>query len=108
MLLSGEAMSKNALNLSEVLEVLKRRKETFKSAYGVTDIGVFGSFARGEGTPDSDVDVVVKMAKPDLFYMVHIKADLEAAYKTRVDIVHYRLRMNAFLKNRIDREAVYV
>ena len=96
------------MSLSEVLDVLKSRKAAFESAYGVTDIGVFGSFARGEGAADSDVDVVVKMTKPDLFYMVHIKQELEDLYRTRVDIVHYRQQMNAFLKNRIDREAVYV
>jgi hypothetical protein len=97
-----------ALSLNEVLDILKRRKAAFKTAYGVTDIGVFGSLARGEGASDSDVDVVVKMIKPDLFYLVHIKEELEELYKTRVDIVHYRQQMNAFLKNRIDREAVYV
>jgi len=40
--------------------------------------------------------------------MVHIKEALEGECRTRVDIVHYREKMNAFLKNRIDQEAVYV
>ena len=54
------------------------------------------------------MDIVVKMVKPDLFYMVHIKEELENDYQTKVDIVHYRDKMNAFLKKRIDSEAVYV
>ena len=33
---------------------------------------------------------------------------LEDDYKTKVDIVHYREKMNAFLKKRVDQEAVYV
>jgi len=94
--------------LEEVLDVLRKRKQEFRSAYGVTAIGVFGSLARGKETPESDVDVVVKMKKPDLFFMVHIKEELENDYKTKVDIVHYRDKMNAFLKKRIDQEAVYV
>ena len=101
-------MKKKSLNLEEVLDVLRNRKQEFRSAYGVTAIGVFGSLARGKETPESDVDVVVKMKKPDLFYMVHIKEELENDYKTKVDIVHYRDKMNAFLKKRIDQEAVYV
>ena len=96
------------LNLDEVLKVLKKRKVAFEKKFGVSTIGVFGSFARGKSGPDSDVDVVVRMVKPDLFYMVHIKEELEEDYQTKVDIIHYRDKMNAFLKKRIDSEAVYV
>ncbi|MCF8127736.1 MAG: nucleotidyltransferase domain-containing protein [Deltaproteobacteria bacterium] len=101
-------MKEKTLSLEEVLGILKNRKSKFESAYGVTAIGIFGSLARNEPVPDSDVDIVVKMAKPDLFYMVHIKEELEDDCKTKVDIIHYRDKMNAFLKRRIDREAVYV
>lgn len=104
----GANMRKKSLNLNEVLDVLKKRKPEFEAAYGVTAIGVFGSLARGQATLDSDVDVVIKMSKPDLFHMVHIKDELENDYKTHVDIIHYREKMNAFLKKRIDQEAVYV
>ena len=106
--MGGANMEKKILGLEEVLGILKKRKPAFETAYGVTAIGVFGSLARDEAVPDSDVDVVVKMSKPDLFFMVHIKEELENAYKAKVDIVHYREKMNAFLKKRIDQEAVYV
>ncbi|MEA1934890.1 MAG: nucleotidyltransferase domain-containing protein [Thermodesulfobacteriota bacterium] len=101
-------MKEKTLNLDKVLGILKKRKAEFEAAYGVTAIGIFGSLARGEAMTGSDVDVVVKMTKPDLFFMVHIKEELEDDYKTKVDIVHYREKMNAFLKKRIDQEAVYV
>lgn len=101
-------MQKNDLNLDDVLTILKKKKMAFEKNFGVTSIGVFGSFVRGEHRQDSDVDIVIKMKKPDLFNMVHIKEELEADYKTKVDIVHYREKMNTFLKKRIDIEAVYV
>ena len=101
-------MGKKALSLNEVLRGLKKRKAEFEINFGVSAIGVFGSHARGEAKPESDVDIVIKMIKPDLFYMVHIKEELEEYYQTKVDIVHYRDKMNAFLKKRIDLEAVYV
>ncbi len=101
-------MEGKKLNRDEVLKTLKNRKTEFVKKFGITSIGVFGSLARGENRPDSDVDIVVTMSKPDLFYMVHIKEELETAYQTKVDIVHYREKMNSFLKRRIDREAVYV
>ena len=101
-------MNERTRSRDEVLDILKKRKAEFAASYGVTDIGIFGSLARGEAKTGSDVDVVVKMRKPDLFFMVHIKEELEDDYGTKVDIVHYREKMNAFLKKRIDREAIYV
>ncbi len=101
-------MQKKDLRLDDVLNVLKNRKSAFEKKFGVTSIGVFGSLVTGNRRFDSDVDIVVKMNKPDIFNMVHIKEELEADYRTKVDIVHYRDKMNAFLKRRIDKEAVYV
>jgi len=101
-------MAETAITLEQALEILRRHKADFEEKYGITEIGVFGSVARGQSCNESDVDVVVKMKKPDLFYMVHIKDELENEYKTTVDIIHYRDRMNPLLKQRIDREAVYV
>ena len=101
-------MKEKTLSLDEVLGIIKKRKAEFAAAYGVTEIGVFGSFARKEPKHDSDVDVVVKMTKPDLFLMVHIKESLEEDLHCSVDIVRFREQMNPFLKTRIEKEAVYV
>jgi len=48
-----------------VLRVLRRYKQDFERLYGVTALGLFGSLARGEATPASDVDVVVCMRERD-------------------------------------------
>lgn len=92
----------------KTLDILIRYKDRFAEQYGITALGVFGSTARNEAHNDSDVDIVVKMRKPDLFYLVHIRDELQEAYQAQVDIVHYREKMNPFLKKRIDNEAVYV
>lgn len=104
----GDFMNENTLSRDDVLAILRKKKADFAKAYGVTAMGIFGSLARGQAKSDSDIDLVVKMKKPDLFYMVHIKEELESECRARVDIVHYREKMNAFLKKRIDQEAVYV
>ncbi len=101
-------MKTRTLDRDEVLDILRNRKPKFAAAYGVTEIGLFGSFARGETRPGSDVDVVVKMEKPDLFFMVHIKEELEEDLHCPVDIVRFREQMNPFLKTRIEKDAVYV
>ena len=40
--------------------------------------------------------------------MVHIKEELESSLFSKVDIVRLRSKMNPFLRNRIDKEAIYV
>ena len=91
----------------EALAALKTQREILQTKFGVTRLGIFGSVARDEASELSDLDVVVEMA-PDLFMMVHLKEHLQDTLKVPVDIVRYRQNMNSFLKQRIDREAVYV
>lgn len=91
-----------------ILQELRKIKPELAKLYGVTKIGIFGSFARNEIRDDSDVDVVLEMREPDLFYMVHIKEALEESFQMPVDVIRYRDMMNKRLKTRIDREAVYV
>ena len=98
----------NIKNRETILQELRRLKPELEQRYGVTKIGIFGSFARNEIHRDSDVDVVVEMREPDLFYMVHIKESLEESFRRPVDVIRYRSLMNRRLKARIDREAVYV
>lgn len=96
------------IDRDEALAVLKGFKDEFAERYGISALGIFGSVARAQATETSDVDVVVKMRDPNLFTLVHVKETLEEALHEHVDIVHYRERMNGFLKSRIDREAIYV
>jgi len=97
----------NELTLDSVIDKLRRRKEAFEHDYGVKRIGVFGSVARNEANETSDVDIVVEMSDPDLFYLVHIKETLSEDLERTIDIVSLRDTMNVYLKNRIQNEAVY-
>lgn len=100
-------MNKGKLNREDVLQELRNHQAEFERLYGVTKIGIFGSVARDEPRKNSDVDVVVEMKEPDLFYLVHIKETLEKVLKRQVDVIRYRDKMNRYLKARIDREALY-
>ena len=75
------------LTLDSVIDKLRRRKSMFERDYGVKRIGVFGSVARNEADETSDVDIVVEMTEPDLFYLVHIKDTLSEDLERPVDIV---------------------
>ena len=89
----------------QLLEVFKKQNS---QKYGIEAIGLFGSVARDEAKHSSDVDICIKTKKADLFTMVHIKEELKKLMLSNIDIVRVRDDMNSFLKNRIEKEAIYV
>jgi uncharacterized protein len=93
---------------SEILDVLSQYKNQFEDKYGILAIGIFGSTEQNEDREDSDIDIIVRLAEPELFALAGIKQELEAKFKKPVDIMTYREKMNRFLKQKIDKEAVYV
>jgi len=60
-----------------------------RTQFGVTKIGIFGSFARGEQTKKSDVDVLVDFAQgyATLRNFVGLADYLEALFKRKVDLL---------------------
>ena len=92
----------------EVLATLSNYLRAHEREHGILRLGVFGSAARDQLRDDSDIDVVVELSRPDLFALVGIKRELEKLLRRKVDIVRYRERMSNFLKQRIDRDAVFV
>lgn len=93
---------------NDILRILAKFRDLKQDEFGIVRIGVFGSVAREENTDASDVDVVVELGRPDLFALVGIKQELEELLHQPVDVVRYREGMNAYLKRRIEQEAVYV
>ena len=56
--------------------------------YNPIKIGIFGSVARGQNTPKSDLDLLVNLAVPlDLFQFMEIWDDLEELLAMKVDLV---------------------
>lgn len=58
----SQSSARNAPRTAPTLEDLRARRDeiyALAARYGVTNIRVFGSVARGEATPDSDIDLLV-------------------------------------------------
>jgi predicted nucleotidyltransferase len=68
--------------LNEIKTILQAQKPYLAEKYGVTEIGVFGSYVRGEQQPNSDVDILVELTDPprisllDLVEMEYYLGDL--------------------------------
>ena len=72
----------------EILEVLWRHEGKIKS-YGVKKLGLFGSFARDEQNPASDLDLLVEFEseKKTFDNFVNLSFMLEEVLKHRVELV---------------------
>lgn len=90
----------------DVLDYLKEHYQEFHNKYNVEKIGLFGSYARDEATPQSDIDIFVKM-KPDMFSLIAIKEQIEEDLKTKVDIIREHKNIKPFLLEMIQKDLVY-
>lgn len=86
---------------------VKRFKEQFAAKYGILKIGIFGSVARGEHGPGSDLDVFVELEKPDLFTMFDIREKLEAFCGCKIDLLRLRKGLRDLLLKRINEDGIY-
>lgn len=69
------------------LQILAEHEAELR-AQGVRSLLLFGSVARDEARPDSDVDLIVEFERPvGLFALSGLKFDLEEWLKTKVDLV---------------------
>jgi len=93
---------------NSVLQILAKYKKENFDKYGIDALGIFGSVARDEATSSSDVDICIKTKTPDMFMIIHIKDELQTLLSAPVDIVRVRDKINAFLKKRIEKDAIYV
>jgi predicted nucleotidyltransferase len=72
---------------SEVLERLRQHYPDLASQFKVSNLALFGSFARDEPTATSDVDLLVSFAEPIGFGFMHLGDRLEDLLGRRVDLV---------------------
>ena len=92
----------------EAIRILHDRKKELVEQYHVISLSLFGSVARDEARPDSDVNLLVKFAQPTrLFQFIDLKKRLEALLGCKVDMGKpHSLRPQ--VKDKVLREAIRV
>ncbi|NPU99813.1 MAG: nucleotidyltransferase family protein [Brevinematales bacterium] len=74
--------------LAEIVEVLQAQKLLLEQKYHIREIGVFGSYVRGEQTEKSDLDILVSFTEnPNLFEFFDLRDSIGKLLKTKVDLV---------------------
>ena len=96
-------------DIKEIKAVLEAHKEFLKERFKVKEIGVFGSFVRGEETLNSDVDILVDFEKEGKTFdnYIELKYFLEELLGLKVDLV-MKGALKGELRDIILSEVVYV
>ena len=82
-----EWWKEKAVNVEELRALLAAHREELDS-FGVVELLVFGSVARAEAGPESDVDLLVTFSRPTgAFTLVHLRERLEEILGRPVDLV---------------------
>jgi len=99
-------MATDTLTKEEVLDFFRANKELIKKKFCIENIILFGSFARGEATPDSDVDILIESKKRSFDQRYDLRRFLENKLKKDVDVV-YLSSVHPFIMRFIREELVY-
>jgi len=75
---------------NELLVKLHGLKDELKQQFGIEEIALFGSYARGEANENSDIDIaIMKVKKKDYFKRIEAKYYLEDLLQKKVDIGYF-------------------
>lgn len=82
-------MRDKELTREDVLDLLANESVYLKQRFGVVRLAVYGSFARGESRPSSDVDLLVELARPLGLQFVALAEYLEGRLQRKVDLATF-------------------
>ena len=97
-----------AMNTQDAIATLRRHEDALR-ARGVVHAAVFGSVARGDNRPDSDLDILVEFepgAEGSIYEYVRFKEYVAGLFVVPVDVVD-RAALKPYLRAPAARDAVY-
>ena len=90
-----------------ILNFLSSHNAELAQKYGVTKIGLFGSYARGEEREDSDIDIAVEIESSNKFRsFFNLKYFLEEHLNKKIDL-GIESTLKPIAKKYIEKEIIY-
>jgi predicted nucleotidyltransferase len=94
------------LTLQNILQTLRSQMPELQKKYPIGQIGVFGSYARGEATEKSDIDIAVEITGPMGLNFVAMADEIEDLFGKKTDVVPLRSIKPQYLQF-VQRDIVY-
>ncbi|MFW9906719.1 MAG: nucleotidyltransferase family protein [Candidatus Thorarchaeota archaeon] len=94
--------------ISELKEKIKNELEYIQKKYKVKDIGIFGSYVRGDTAKESDLDILVTVdLSIDLLAFIELEHYLSEKLGIKVDLV-MKDALKPYIGKQILKEVIYV
>jgi predicted nucleotidyltransferase len=78
------------IELQSILQILRLHQPELQKKYPIGRLGVFGSYARGEATEQSDIDIAVEITGPMGLNFVAMANEIETLLGKKTDVVPLR------------------
>lgn len=91
----------------EILTTLRENKTYLQERYEVDKIGLFGSYAKGLQTEESDIDIYVEFKHKTFRNIAGLCVYLENLYNKKIDLVHKHKRSRGAIFDAIQKEVIY-
>lgn len=95
------------LTRDQIINLLRAEKPYLAKEFGVVNIGLFGSFAKGRSDKDSDIDVIVELIQPRFDFLAGLQIYLEKKFDRKIEIVRKTDRYCSRFSARVAKEAIY-
>jgi uncharacterized protein len=95
------------MDKEEILSRLRELKPALMREFAVRQIGLFGSFAAGNPTESSDIDLLVELQRPIGWKFFSLELLLERIFNRKIDLVT-KNAIKEEMKDRILNEVHYV
>ena len=92
----------------EILNFLKTHQNELKEKYSLVKIGLFGSYAKGTATDDSDIDLYAEFEEKKFRNIAGAWNYLEQEFGKKIDLFYPHKNMRPSLKESIEKEVIYV
>lgn len=96
-------------SIEGIIAYLRKNIRYFHDRFGVTSMGVFGSFVRGEQTSSSDIDIVIEMEKnkKSIHSFLQLKRFMEKEIERKVDL-GFEHSLKPAIREKIKERIIYV
>lgn len=91
----------------ECIQIINENLPRIQKEFGVVGMSIFGSVARGDNRPDSDIDILVDMP-PKIFLMSALKDYLEQILNVSVDLIRRHSHLSSKFLNQISQDAITI
>ena len=98
------------INQTQILDYLSANKQSISQKYCLKKLGIFGSYARNEQTPESDLDLLVEFEEntPDLTDKKEfLRKEIQSIFHIHVDICREKY-IKPIFRQQILADAIYV